>query len=232
MRTRVLRHRVPLLPGRTGAASEPVMWSKRWILKRFALAAGTLLVGGFLWFVYMTSSPTEPVPKHVDGIVALTGGPGRVESALRLLAEGQADKLLITGIGHGTDLAVLGRLAGIDLTPLASRITLGRYAASTRGNGVETAAWVRENSISSLIVVTASYHMPRALLELRAALPGVKLFPLPVQPADRGLTARGPRLKLEAEEYAKYLFTLSGLSSWLPRREASETLPLHIGTAG
>ncbi|HET6608054.1 MAG TPA: YdcF family protein [Rhodopila sp.] len=208
------------------------MRSKRRLLKRLALAIGVLVAGGFLWFVYTTTIPADPVPEHVDGIVALTGGPGRVESALHLLADGRADRLLITGIGGGTDLAVLGRMAGMDLAPLAARITLGRYAASTHGNGVETAAWVRENAIASLIVVTASYHMPRALLELHAALPGVKLFPMPVQPAERGFAAQAPRLKLEAEEYAKYLFTLSGLSNWLPRREASERLPLRLGTAG
>ena len=77
----------------------------------------------------------RPPPPHTDGIVALTGGAGRVELALHLLADGQADRLLLSGIGGGTDLATLGRLAGIDTAPLADRITLGRYAASTRGNG-------------------------------------------------------------------------------------------------
>jgi uncharacterized SAM-binding protein YcdF (DUF218 family) len=208
------------------------MRSRRRILTRLALALGVLTAGSFLWFVYMTTAPADPAPAHADGIVALTGGPGRVEAALHLLAEGRADRLLITGIGGGTDLAVLGRMAGMDLAPLAPRITLGRYAASTHGNGVETAAWVKQHAIASLIVVTASYHMPRALLELHAALPGVKLFPLPVQQPERGLAGQGPRLRLEAEEYAKYLFTLSGLSSWLPSREASEKLPLRLGTAG
>jgi uncharacterized SAM-binding protein YcdF (DUF218 family) len=190
-----------------------------------------------VWFVYQTSQPPEALPGHADGIVALTGGPGRVEAGLHLLADGRADRMLITGIGGGTDLIALGRMAGMDLAPLARRITLGRYAASTRGNGVETAAWVHENAIASLIVVTASYHMPRALLELRSAVPGVTLFPLPVQPVEAGLVLRVPLLKLEAEEYAKYLFTLSGLSAWLPRREASQPTPphaglLHAGTAG
>ena len=144
-----------------------------------------------------------PPPPHTDGIVALTGGAGRVELALRLLASGQAEKLLVSGIGGGTDLATLGRLAGIDTAPLADRITLGRYAASTRGNGVETAAWAEQNRIRSLIVVTASYHMPRALTELHQALPDVRLFPLPVRPAS-GSAERMPGWRLEAEEYTKY----------------------------
>jgi len=186
------------------------------------LLAGVLWLAGFLWFVHVTARGPDPLPAHADGIVALTGGAGRVETALHLLATGQADKLLVTGIGGGTDLATLGRLAGVDTAPLAPRITLGRYAASTRGNGVETAAWAERNDIGSLIVVTAGYHMPRALAELRADLPTVRLYPLPVLPPPRADDdeGRGPGLKLKAEEYAKYLFTVSGLSALLPRREA------------
>ena len=189
-------------------------------------------VGGFLWFLSVTHRPAEAPPPHTDGIVALTGGAGRVALALHLLASGQADRLLLSGIGGGTDLGTLGRRAGIDTAPLADRITLGRHAASTRGNGVEAASWAEQNRIGSLIVVTAAYHMPRALVELRQALPDVHLFPFPVFPGgDRGATENGPSLRLEAEEYTKYLLTASGLSAWLPHREPAFT-PVGSASAG
>jgi uncharacterized SAM-binding protein YcdF (DUF218 family) len=187
-------------------------------------------LAGFLWFVQFTTRPAEP-PPHTDGIVALTGGGGRVELALQLLANGQADKLLVSGIGVRTDLAVLGHIAGIDTAPLTSRITLGRYAASTRGNGVETAAWVEQNNIGSVIVVTAAYHMPRALTELHQAVPQVKFFPLPVHAAP-GAADKGPGWRLEAEEFTKYLLAVSGLSGLFPRREAITGLRPPLKAAG
>ncbi|HYZ21393.1 MAG TPA: YdcF family protein, partial [Rhodopila sp.] len=206
-----------------------------------ALGAVVLVVcwlAGFAWFIRLTRQSADPLPPHVDGVVALTGGAGRVEMALHLLASGRAERLLITGIGGGTELGTLGRIAGVDTAPLVSRITLGRYAASTRGNGVETAAWAEQNRIRTLIVVTASYHMPRALAALRQALPDVQLLPLPVRPHAHDVHVlaehihpeeaehdpageRGPGLRLEASEYVKYLVTISGLSEWFPRREAT-----------
>jgi uncharacterized SAM-binding protein YcdF (DUF218 family) len=163
----------------------------------------------------------------------LTGGAGRVALALHLLANGRADRLLLSGIGGGTDLSTLGRRAGVDTVPFADRVTLGRYAASTHGNGVETALWAEQNRIGSLIVVTAAYHMPRALVELRQALPGVQLFPFPVFPgADHGATEKGPGLRLEAEEYTKYLLTASGLSVWFPHREPDIAPGAPAGAGG
>ena len=196
------------------------------------LLAGLVMTGvlgwavGFVWFLHITSRVVAPPPSHVDGIVALTGGAGRVELALHLLATDAADKLLVTGIGGNTDLSVLGRLAGMDLSLLAPRITLGRYAASTRGNAVETAAWAMQNSIRAITVVTASYHMPRALVELRQALPEAQLYPLPVPSPltdsfGRATTEGGPSLRLQAEEYTKYLLTVAGLSPWFPHRETA-----------
>ncbi len=196
------------------------------------LLSGIVMAGvlgwaaGFVWFLHITSREVAPPPSHVDGIVALTGGAGRVELALHLLATDAADKLLVTGIGGNTDLAVLGRLAGMDLSLLAPRITLGRYAASTRGNALETAAWAAQNSIRAITVVTAGYHMPRALAELRRALPDVALYPLPVQPPPAGdpghtILESGPGLRLQAEEYTKYLLAVAGLSAWFPHRETA-----------
>jgi uncharacterized SAM-binding protein YcdF (DUF218 family) len=207
----------------TTAAVTPPRGGARWMAAIVAL----IVIGwslGFLWFVQVAVRRTgPPPPAHADGMVALTGGAGRVELALRLLAAGQADKLLLSGIGGGTELATLGRMAGVDTAKLEPRVTVGRYAGSTRGNAVETAAWAVQNHIGSLIVVTAAYHMPRALAELHRALPDVALFPLPVQPANGG-TERGPGLRLEMGEFAKYLLAVSGLSAWLPHREAPAAL--------
>ena len=58
--------------------------------------------------------------------------------------------------------------------------------------------------------------MPRALLELSAALPGVALIPYPVAPETVRLDAwwsDPATLKLLAGEYVKYLASLARLSA-------------------
>lgn len=184
---------------------------------------------GFLWFVNLIDRPTTPPPR-ADGIVALTGGAERIETALRLLQEDHARLLLISGTGTGAELAVLAHRAGVEPGPLSERVTLGREATSTRGNALETATWARANNIHSLIVVTAFYHMPRALTELHRALPDVTLYPLPVltpaQPAPPGSTHL-VTLRLMAEEYSKFLAALVGLSVLAPQHEAPAAHGAH-----
>lgn len=104
----------------------------------------------------------------------------------------------------------------MDPVPLAAHVTLGRSATSTLGNAEETATWVRTHDIHSLIVVTADYHMPRALLEMEREMPGVTLYPAPVQPAGmRGLTT----LRLLASEYVKLIAAAAGVSRLVPQHE-------------
>jgi uncharacterized SAM-binding protein YcdF (DUF218 family) len=191
------------------------------------LVALLVWVIGFAWFVQIAGRAGQ-VPPHSDGIVAFTGGADRVETALRLLAEQRGDKLLLSGIGGGAELAELAPRAGVDPLPLASRVTLGRSATTTRGNAQETAAWARANEIHSLLVVTAAYHMPRALAELSRALPDVALYPLPVLPAERTGYPAVP-LRLIAEEYVKYLATQVGLTAVIPPREAPAQRVGHAG---
>jgi uncharacterized SAM-binding protein YcdF (DUF218 family) len=169
---------------------------------------------GFAWFVHAAWITAEP-PARADGIVVLTGGAERVETALKLLAEGRARVLLISGVGGAADFAALAHRAGVDAA-LQARVTLGRSAVSTRGNAAETAGWAGANGLHSLIVVTAGYHMPRALAELSRALPGLALYPVPVLPP----AMRGPgptALRLLAGEYTKFLATEAGLSALGPR---------------
>ena len=119
-------------------------------------------------------------------------------------------------MGGAAEFNALAHHAGADAS-LAPRVTLGRTASSTHGNAQETADWVRAYHIESLIVVTAGYHMPRALAELSRSLPGVRLVPVPVQPTAwrDGIGMAGFRLL--AIEYSKYLAVEAGLSGLVTR---------------
>ena len=173
-----------------------------------ALAAATLLVltilAGFVWFAHIATAPAPP-PAPADGIVVLTGGSNRIETGLNLLAAAQAPRLLISGVLPGTDWHRLARAAGIAPATLAGRVTLGCSAISTRGNAEETADWAARHDLKTLIVVTAFYHMPRALAELHRALPNVALHPVPVRPDSPRNGGTRRRLLLLASEYLKFL---------------------------
>jgi uncharacterized SAM-binding protein YcdF (DUF218 family) len=167
--------------------------------------------GGFAWFVGRVMRPA-PEPPHADGIVVLTGGADRIATALRLLRDGRARVLLVSGVSPAAGFGRIARFAGVDPAPLAARVTLGRSATSTLGNAEETAAWVRANKLHSLLVVTAAYHMPRALTEIGRAVPEVTLYPVTVMsPAMREGHSLGT-LRLLAHEYTKWLGARLGLS--------------------
>ena len=180
------------------------------------IAAATVLVVagawcvGFVWFVDVAFRPASPAPR-ADGIVVLTGGSNRIDTGLRLLEAGRAPLLLVSGVSPGTDAARLARDAGIDPAEIAGRVTVGQNAISTRGNADETVPWARRAGMRRIIVVTAFYHMPRALAELRRALPEVRFYACPVVPERSGETGRARRLELLAQEYSKFLFVSARL---------------------
>ena len=122
----------------------------------------------------------------------------------------------MSGVAHGTALQDIGRRLDFDPATLASQVTLGHHATSTYGNAAETAAWVRANGIHSLIVVTADYHMARAMLELGRTLPGIVLYRAPVASPVMRMASSG---RLLAIEYVKLLAAWCGLSQAADERE-------------
>jgi uncharacterized SAM-binding protein YcdF (DUF218 family) len=169
------------------------------------LIAVALWLGGYVWYVQRASAPPRALP-HADGIVVLTGGSNRIERGMRLLAAGQAPLLLVSGVLPGTQAAHLALASGVDPAMVAGRVALGFRAISTRGNAEETAGWVRRHHLRSVIVVTAFYHMPRAMAELRRSLPETRLYACPVVPTPLPGGAPLTRLWLLAKEYSKFLF--------------------------
>jgi len=59
---------------------------------------------------------------------------------------------------------------------LSCCVDLDRSAVKPRSNAAETRRWARDRGFKSLIVVTSNYHMPRAIVELSHAMPGVALI--------------------------------------------------------
>jgi len=181
--------------------------------------------GGFLWFLAQTRRAPDAPPRPTDGIAVLTGGADRVETGLRLLDAGLAQRLVITGAHRDASFADLARGSGVDPAAFAGRVTVGHAAATTRGNAAEVAAWARAGEVGSIRVVTAAYHMPRALLELHRALPGHELVPHPVTPAALrgvGAVARLRTWSLLLGEYAKFLLAGAGLSRFAATRANSD----------
>jgi uncharacterized SAM-binding protein YcdF (DUF218 family) len=173
-------------------------------------------LAGFLWFV-QDARRADIAQGSADGIVVLTGGAERIVTGMRLLEQGRGRVLLISGVGHGADLPGLLRGTGIDPAPLAPRVTLGRDATSTIGNADETAAWARDHRLHALLVVTATYHMWRALTELQRSLPGVRLLPVAVLPPALRGGSRLSTLRLLAGEYTKFLASALDLARFAGR---------------
>lgn len=172
---------------------------------------------GLVWFCADALQPSPP-PANAGGIVVLTGDSARVETALALLDQGRATLLLVSGAGPRVSLNELAHRQGRDPAALSGKVTLGRTAVSTWGNGAEFAAWAAQHQITSAIVVTSFYHMRRGLLELHRAAPNIRLQPVKV-PAQPHL-GDGNLRKL-VDDYNKYLLAIIGLSRFSPGHRAA-----------
>lgn len=169
-------------------------------------------VGLFVFTSYIPEPASAPEQQRTDAIVVLTGGSGRVSEGLDLLEKGKAGKLFVSGVYRGVDVAALLKLARQIPGEIESRIALGYSADNTEGNARETAEWMSAQGFRSLRLVTASYHMPRSLLEFRRAMPAAKIVIHPVHPARFKLEEwwRWPgTARLIVMEYNKYLLALA-----------------------
>lgn len=170
---------------------------------------------GFGWFLDHIAAERPPAAMpHADGIVVLTGGADRIRAGLELLMAGAAPRLLISGAGAGTYLGDFTPRDGINAAAKAGDITIGHQATTTIGNAWETARWVARHHIGSLIVVTADYHMPRALLEMHRHMPAVTLTAEPVRPPAME-DLKWHTLRVLAAEFNKYVLVRFHLGNFV-----------------
>ena len=151
---------------------------------------------GFVLFTLLLPGPLEA--NTTDAVVVPTGGPGRIDRGLDLLRRHQAKRMLVTGVGAGVRKEDLAREYRADTRLFDCCVDLGRDAVDTRSNAGETAAWLTRQHYRSVRLVTSDWHLPRAGMELRAAVgPGVVVLGDGVP--------NTPRLTTLVNEYNKLL---------------------------
>ncbi len=167
-------------------------------------------IGGFVVFADQVATAEPPPSPQADGIVALTGDTGRIATAIELLSDDSATRLLITGVDRAISAKMLRNAFPASASLFGCCIDIGRAAHDTRGNAMEARDWARGRGFRSLIVVTSAYHMPRSLSEMSRVLPEVELVPVPVQLVHQDLKAwmrDGATFRLLLTEYVKYILS-------------------------
>jgi uncharacterized SAM-binding protein YcdF (DUF218 family) len=186
----------------------------------FIWAAGAGVAGlliGFFVFTVIATRGSVGMPAAADGIVVLTGGESRIAAAARLLEVGTARRLLVSGVNRRTSRDDLRRLLKMHSALFDCCVDIGYEALDTAGNADEARLWAAQWHFSRLIVVTASYHMPRSLAEIEIALPEATLVPHAVVPrrlqgAPWWLQATAARTLVA--EYFRYLPVMTRLAVW------------------
>jgi uncharacterized SAM-binding protein YcdF (DUF218 family) len=181
-----------------------------------ALFSLVLLIIGFIVFANGIEREQRLPQQTADGIAVLTGGASRIDQAMKLLAEGKAKRMLITGVNRTTTVEELKQLASQGGEYFTCCVDIDKQARNTIDNATETSEWVAQHRYGSIIVVTSNYHMPRALAELARVMPAVRLIPYPVVDNNVQLDpwwSYPGTTKLLLSEYLKYLPALGRLGA-------------------
>jgi uncharacterized SAM-binding protein YcdF (DUF218 family) len=153
---------------------------------------------GFAVFMLLLPRPLEG--NTTDAIVVPT------DRGIALLQAHQARRMLVTGVAPGVRPIDLAREYRTPAALFACCIDLGADAVDTRSNGEETAAWVKTHGYRTIRLVTSDWHVPRARMELGAAMgPGVRVL-------GDGVPST-PRLGTLVNEYNKLI--LRRVALWL-----------------
>jgi uncharacterized SAM-binding protein YcdF (DUF218 family) len=171
--------------------------------------------GLFAFADRVQQSTPQPEPAAADGIVALTGANSneRIAAAVQLLTERKGRRVLVSGVNRDVSREQLRTVTGAVRRLYDCCVDLGFTAADTVGNARETAEWAKAMRFQRLTIVTSDYHMPRAMLELRAVLrpPAMTLqtYAVPTAALKTRHWWNSPgAVRLMVVEYSKYLAIL------------------------
>ncbi|MEO0412549.1 MAG: YdcF family protein [Pseudomonadota bacterium] len=177
---------------------------------RVAVLLLALLSGAFAVF-HARQSQYEAMSRQalaaqtpIATTIVLTGARGRISQGLMLLASGRTQQVFISGVGEGVRLEDIPDIQSLPPDKMRCCVSLGYDALDTIGNAREIAAFLRQQNAREAFIVTSRYHMPRALAELRAAMPQLRPVAITVPGADG--------LRQQLREFGKYSAALIRLT--------------------
>ena len=172
--------------------------------------AGSLLLIlyaiGFLLFGVTLAAPAPDDARPTDAIIAITGGEGRIERAVEVLAEDKGKRLLIAGADPAVTKDDLVRRLKGQRKLVQCCVDLGSESVDTRSNAEEARRWLKKKNYRSARLITSDWHMRRAAYEFDRQLDGKVTI---VEDAVKS----EPNFMTLFAEYNKYL--LRRLAVWL-----------------
>ena len=176
----------------------------------FTTLLGFLWVAGYGAFsISVLSKKPENTGVSSDIIIVLTGGNYRIKTGFDLWAKGYAPELFITGVHKSVTLpALINQWQKVNADGLLLPeccAAIGHDATTTIENAKETAAWIAHKKISSIHLVTSTYHMSRARMEFAHAMPTLKIIEHPVTQNDYRPNQKR-FWRITASEYNKIIF--------------------------
>lgn len=163
-------------------------------------------LAGLVAFAYTINHYQIDMQSQTEAIVVLTGGRNRISEGARLLDQGLAKKLFISGVEKNTSLKAISQKQDINFSK-SKEVALDKKSTNTIENAIETQAWLQQNQIQSIRLVTSNYHIPRSMVEFGFQNPDLKIVAHPVYSKyvakDWWKSARS--FSLIASEYNKFL---------------------------
>ena len=151
------------------------------VIKAFitlAIILAVAIAALFIDFTYKTFSYRQSAVK-ADAIVVLAGGKGRVDEGVRLYRERRAAYLFLIGVDPSVRKSDLYRPQPGDPSP--DGVILERASRNTMENAILGRDVILRQRVGSVLLITSRYHMKRAAILFRNALPrDLAIYPYPV----------------------------------------------------
>jgi len=206
----------------------PQKFLYRFLLYLAAATLGTIaLQGTFL----MLFSCLQWEPQKVDLIVVYPGTSSRLAAGCKLAREGCSANLAVSGY-TSEQLAAAAKV--YDLPPNLGLLAYNQ-SRSTFEDAYNTRQLVQKHQLSSVLLVTSDYHLPRAYLLTRLMLLGTGTALHPYAIIDKSFLhgengAAGLRTKMLLAEMVKFWGSLTEMTGALATQQLMLDLPWYFRT--